>query len=196
MASGAFWGPNFVLQGPTKVYIFVVYSRNILKNATEMLAFVHSKVLFFVLQGSTNAYVLLCIFTQLKNNYKKNTTEMEASGAFWGPKFVLQGLTKLYKLLFVYSRSVLKKNATEIVATGAFWDPKFVLQGPSNVYISFLFTKKKMNKTLKCWPLVHSEVNILSGKVLLWYTFFLLYIHAKLKKKYHWNGGLWCFLRS
>ena len=144
MASGAFWGTNFVLQDPTKLYIFVVYSRNILKNATEMLAFVHSKVLFFVLQGSTNTYVLLCIFTQLKNNYKKNTTEMEASGAFWGPKFVLQGLTKLYKLLFVYSRSEKPMKWWPLVHSGIL---NFILQGPSNVYISFfVYSRKKWKK--------------------------------------------------
>ena len=35
VASGAFWGPNFVLQCPTKVYICFVYSRNVLKKSLK-----------------------------------------------------------------------------------------------------------------------------------------------------------------
>ena len=38
VASGAFWGPNFVLQGSTKVYfVFLYIHAKSKRNATEMV---------------------------------------------------------------------------------------------------------------------------------------------------------------
>ena len=38
VASGAFWGPKFILQGLIKVYIFFLYIHVIKKNDTGMVA--------------------------------------------------------------------------------------------------------------------------------------------------------------
>ena len=61
VASGAFWVPNVVLQGPTNVYIFFLYIHANLKKkpATEMVASGDFWGPKFILQGPTKVYIFL-----------------------------------------------------------------------------------------------------------------------------------------
>ena len=99
----------------------------------------------------------------------------------------------------VYSRKILK-YATEIVASGAFWGPNFALQGPTKVYIFVVYSRNILKNATEMLAFVHSKVLffVLQGSTNA-YVLLCIFTQLKnnyIKKKYHWNGGLWCILRS